>query len=64
MITRNLTHRLERLEGQIMPVTVSRVWQIMIVDSGGVVEEEPKIEWKAPMPIQRHRGARWRSYRF
>jgi len=53
VIGRNLSRRLERLEEQIMPATVSRVWQIMIVDSDGVVEEGPKIEWQAPKPVKR-----------
>jgi len=53
VIGRSLSRRVERLEEQITPITVSRVWQIMIVDSDWVVEEGPKIEWQAPKPFKR-----------
>jgi hypothetical protein len=43
--SRNLSRRLERLEERVMPPTVSKVWQIVYVDSDGRMHEGDKIEW-------------------
>jgi hypothetical protein len=48
MITRNLSRRLERLAGQMMPPDEVRFWNVRIMNSGGT--EAPSgctIEWSA-----------------
>jgi hypothetical protein len=52
MITRNLFRRLERLEEFIVPETVRRVWQILIVQPDGSRREAETIEWQAPRSVQ------------
>jgi hypothetical protein len=53
MINKKWSRRLERLEERVMPVTVSRIWQIVYVDSDGTMREGDKIEWQAPGPVLR-----------
>jgi hypothetical protein len=47
----NLQRRLAKLEEQITPEIVRRVWQIVYVDSDGSRREGEKIEWQAPRPV-------------
>lgn len=45
----SVLRRSERLEEHITPEIVTRVWQIIIVDSDGSGREGEKIEWLAPI---------------
>jgi hypothetical protein len=47
MMNRNLSRRLERLEEELAPVEVRRIWQIVYVDSDGNRTEGEIIEWPA-----------------
>lgn len=56
MMNRNLSQRLERLEGQIAPLIVRKVWQIMTINSDGTTEPSGlSFEWFSnPAPNSRH----------
>jgi len=52
-MTRNLHRRLERLEGQTMPMDEPKVWQIVFVDSDGMQTLGELIEWRSRGPRPR-----------
>jgi hypothetical protein len=63
MVSRNRSRRLERLEERVLPETVRRAWQIVIVASDGSRDEGEMIEWQAPRPVQRPTPAFRKRYR-
>jgi hypothetical protein len=50
MISRNLSRRLERLEGQRPSTDVVKVWQIVTIDSAGNLEHGPGYQFQ-PLPL-------------
>jgi hypothetical protein len=55
VIGRNLSRRLERLEEQMMPLIVRKVWQMITINSDGTTAPSGlSVEWSSnPAPDRR-----------
>ncbi len=63
VINRSLSRRLERLEEQIMPLSVRKVWQIITVNSDGTKEPTGiTIEWPSRPAPDRRQGTSQRVF--
>ena len=57
MMNRNLSRRLERLEEQIAPLIVRKVWQIMTINSDGTTEPSGlSFEWSSNLAPNSRQG--------
>jgi len=57
VIGRNVSRRLERLEGQLMPLIVRKVWQIMTISSDGTTAPSGRaVEWSSNPAPNRWQG--------